>query len=40
MIPMHFGTFPILTGRPERLRELLAPIGIEVLQMDPGQTIA
>ncbi|HXF26516.1 MAG TPA: hypothetical protein VN610_04545, partial [Bryobacteraceae bacterium] len=23
VIPMHFGTFPALTGRPEQLKELL-----------------
>ena len=38
VIPMHYGTFPILTGRPEQLRELLAPIGVEVIEMKPGET--
>jgi L-ascorbate metabolism protein UlaG (beta-lactamase superfamily) len=37
VVPMHYGTFPLLTGTPERLREL-AP-GVEVLQTDPGGTL-
>jgi len=36
VIPMHYGTFPVLTGRPERLRELVAPIGVEVVELQPG----
>lgn len=39
VIPMHYGTFPALTGRPERLRELVAPSGVEVLSPLPGETI-
>jgi L-ascorbate metabolism protein UlaG (beta-lactamase superfamily) len=39
VIPMHYGTFPILVGRPEQLRELVAPLGVEVLEMTPGQTV-
>lgn len=38
VIPMHYGTFPILTGRPEQLRDLLAPLGVEVIDLQPGQT--
>src|SRR3989304_5620979 len=30
VVPMHYGTFPALTGRPEVLRELVAPLGVEV----------
>jgi L-ascorbate metabolism protein UlaG (beta-lactamase superfamily) len=36
-IPCHYGTFPILTGRPEELRELAS--GVEILEMQPGETI-
>jgi L-ascorbate metabolism protein UlaG (beta-lactamase superfamily) len=36
-VPCHYGTFPILTGTPERLREL-AP-DVEILAPDPGETI-
>jgi hypothetical protein len=35
-VPMHFGTFPLLTGTPARLRELLP--NIEVLELKPGDT--
>jgi L-ascorbate metabolism protein UlaG (beta-lactamase superfamily) len=38
VVPMHYGTFPALTGRPERLKELVAPLGIEVLELTPGET--
>jgi len=39
VIPMHYGTFPILVGRPARLRELVAPLGVEVIEMAPGETV-
>jgi L-ascorbate metabolism protein UlaG (beta-lactamase superfamily) len=40
VIPMHFGTFPPLTGRPEHLRELLKDEpGIQVVALEPGQTL-
>jgi L-ascorbate metabolism protein UlaG (beta-lactamase superfamily) len=38
VIPMHFGTFPVLTGRPSQLQKL-AP-EVEVREMQPGQTIS
>ncbi len=38
VVPMHYGTFPFLTGRPDRLRELLAPRGVQVLELRPGET--
>jgi L-ascorbate metabolism protein UlaG (beta-lactamase superfamily) len=38
VVPMHYGTFPILTGTPDRLRELVAPHGIDVLVLKPGDT--
>jgi len=37
VVPMHYGTFPILTGTPERLKELVTP-GIDVLVLTPGET--
>jgi L-ascorbate metabolism protein UlaG (beta-lactamase superfamily) len=37
VIPMHFGTFPALTGKPSELKKL-AP-NVEVMEMKPGQTI-
>jgi L-ascorbate metabolism protein UlaG (beta-lactamase superfamily) len=42
VIPMHYGTFPILTGTPAQLREELQKLGlesVEVIEMTPGQTI-
>jgi L-ascorbate metabolism protein UlaG (beta-lactamase superfamily) len=40
VIPMHFGTFPMLTGRPDRLRELTEDIsGLEIHALKPGDTI-
>ena len=38
VVPMHFGTFPILTGTPERFRELVEPKGVEVVRLAPGDT--
>jgi L-ascorbate metabolism protein UlaG (beta-lactamase superfamily) len=38
VIPMHFGTFPVLTGRPSELHKL-AP-EFEVREMRPGETIS
>ena len=37
VIPMHFGTFPVLTGRPVTLKKLTK--GLEVKEMKPGETI-
>ena len=39
VIPMHYGTFPILTGRPAQLEEKLSGTGIEVLDLKQGQPI-
>ncbi len=38
VVPMHYGTFPALTGTPARLRELVEPRGIQVLELKPGET--
>jgi L-ascorbate metabolism protein UlaG (beta-lactamase superfamily) len=38
IVPMHYGTFPALTGTPARLRELLGPGGVQVLELKPGET--
>jgi L-ascorbate metabolism protein UlaG (beta-lactamase superfamily) len=35
-VPCHYGTFPILTGTPDALRELT---DVELLVPDPGETI-
>ena len=39
VIPMHYGTFPILTGTPEELARLTRDLGTEVLAMSPGETL-
>ena len=38
VVPMHYGTFPALTGTPAKLRELVEPRGIQVLELRPGET--
>jgi len=38
-IPCHYGTFPVLVGTPEQLREH-APSGVEILTPEPGETIS
>ena len=38
VVPMHYGTFPALTGTPARLRELVEPRGVQVLELKPGET--
>ena len=41
VIPMHFGTFPPLTGTPERLTELLRDSpGIQVWPLEIGNAVA
>jgi L-ascorbate metabolism protein UlaG (beta-lactamase superfamily) len=41
VIPMHFGTFPVLTGTPAELKQRLREFKVdtEVLELKPGQTI-
>ena len=40
VIPMHYGTFPVLTGTPEELKKLLKDEpGITVIAMKPGETV-
>ncbi len=38
VVPIHWGTFPLLTGTPAKLRELVRGKNIEVLELKPGQT--
>jgi L-ascorbate metabolism protein UlaG (beta-lactamase superfamily) len=40
VVPMHYGTFPALTGTPARLRELVGPNGVHVIELKPGETAA
>jgi L-ascorbate metabolism protein UlaG (beta-lactamase superfamily) len=40
VIPMHYGTFPMLTGTPQALRQETASIeGLQILEMKPGETL-
>jgi L-ascorbate metabolism protein UlaG (beta-lactamase superfamily) len=38
VVPMHYGTFPALTGTPAKLRELVEPRGVQVLELKSGET--
>ena len=38
VVPMHFGTFPPLVGRPKALQDLVGP-GVKVLDIKPGDTV-
>lgn len=38
VVPMHYGTFPLLTGTPHQLEQHLNGKGIEVLTLQPGET--
>jgi L-ascorbate metabolism protein UlaG (beta-lactamase superfamily) len=41
VIPMHYATFPLLTGRPGQLRALIKDLpGTEVLELTPGESLA
>ncbi len=39
VVPMHYGTFPALTGTPAALRALVEPRGVEVLELKPGEAV-
>ena len=40
-VPSHYGTFPVLTGTPEKLREQAAELGLDVTveAPEPGGSI-
>lgn len=38
VVPMHWGTFPVLSGTPAMLEEHVAGTGIDVLTLAPGET--
>ena len=38
VIPMHYGTFPVLTGTPEELKRLVRKIKVKVIELKPGET--
>jgi L-ascorbate metabolism protein UlaG (beta-lactamase superfamily) len=39
IVPMHFGTFPALTGAPAALRERIGNFETEVWVLEPGKTV-
>ena len=39
VIPMHFGTFPALTGTPAQLAALVEDLSTEVWALQPGKTV-
>lgn len=41
VVPMHYGTFPVLTGTPEALRTLTQDIaGLEIHALKPGESLS
>ena len=39
VIPVHFGTFPILTGTPAELADLVKADGVHVWELQPGTAV-
>lgn len=40
VVPMHYATWPVLTGRPDQLRELTNDIaGLDIIDLKPGETL-
>ncbi|MDA2935367.1 metal-dependent hydrolase [Acidobacteria bacterium AH-259-D05] len=39
VIPMHYGTFPPLTGTPQELQDLTRELGTEVIEINPGEVL-
>jgi L-ascorbate metabolism protein UlaG (beta-lactamase superfamily) len=40
VVPMHYGTFPVLTGRPSHLKELMGDVeDLVIYDISPGDTI-
>ncbi len=39
VLPIHYGTFPALTGTPEELRNHLSGSNVEVLAIEPGESL-
>jgi hypothetical protein len=36
-VPCHYGTFPLLAGTPDELRQLAQ--GVEIVAVDPGGSV-
>jgi L-ascorbate metabolism protein UlaG (beta-lactamase superfamily) len=39
VVPIHYGTFPVLTGTPAELEQQLSGSGIQVLKAEPGELL-
>lgn len=39
LLPIHYGTFPALTGTPEELRTYLQSSGVDVVAPKPGESV-
>ena len=39
ILPMHYGTFPLLTGTPEEFRKLTASQNVEIVELEVGDTL-
>lgn len=39
VIPIHYATFPVLTGTPAEFKRLASDLGIEIIELKPGQSI-
>ena len=39
IVPIHHGTFPLLTGTPAALRQLTKDLNVEIIELQPGQTL-
>ena len=39
VVPIHYATFPELTGTPDDLRQHCRPRGIDVVELRPGVTV-
>jgi L-ascorbate metabolism protein UlaG (beta-lactamase superfamily) len=40
VVPMHFGTFPMLTGTRDDLKRMVKDLGVEVVEIEPGQKLS
>ena len=39
VVPMHYGTFPLLTGTPDAFREAIGSLPITVVELEPGGSL-
>ncbi len=39
IVPIHYATFPLLTGTPDALRELTKDQAVEIVALQPGETL-